>query len=35
MLFQERKTVSWQFLYPDKSVSCNVKTQLENMQAIF
>jgi len=35
MLFQARKTVFLQFLYPDKSVSCNVKIQLENMQAIF
>jgi len=35
MLFQVRKTAFWQFLYPYKSVSCNVKIQLENMQAIF
>jgi len=35
MLFQAIQTVFWQFLYPDKSVSCSVKIQLENMQAIF
>jgi len=34
-LFQARKTVFLQFLYLDKSVSCNVKIQLENIQAIF
>jgi len=27
MLFQARKTVFWQFLYPEKSVSCTVMSK--------
>jgi len=35
VLFQARKAVFCQFLHPDKSISCNVKKQWENMQAMF
>jgi len=36
MLVQARKTVFWQFLYPDKSIFCNgKKNNLKNASNIF